>query len=119
MDTVFRGLPTTVCRYEVRYNKIGESFSKSKILFMSACKEMEKNEETNQQAESFFDDLVKDCGLRSMTEGVRAVKGSYSELFICRAVGYMKQEGFHACAYYTLRRGTVPYTILKEKGLNR
>ena len=114
MDILYKGIPTMGCRYEVRYNQVGYSFSKSKILFATAYQEKEENKEAENEAMEFLNKLVKNCRLRSISEGIRASKGSYSEIFVCRAMGWMETEGFHSCAYYVLKRGSIPYSVLKE-----
>ena len=102
-------------RFEIRYNKIGDPFEKSKILWESDYHEDYTNQELYEvEARKKFDDILGKGKLYNMAKGIKAPKGTFSELFLVKACGQIESGiGFHSFAYYTLKRGTVPFTAIK------
>lgn len=108
-------IPLMGCRFEVRYNKVGAPYENARLLFASDYMEAGGNWNIGEeQANAYWKETFGKVHLQTLREAVKAPKDSYTEVFMQKAVGYNEEEGFHAVAYYGMRRGYIPFRLLKK-----
>ena len=110
MDNV--NIPDMTFRYEIRYGKIWSKVEQSKLLFASECSEDTSKEE---QAKKYWERLLSGIKTYSISEVVKASKDMYSEVYLYKVYGSMKQNEFHSTAYYTQKRVYVKFLDIKKK----
>ena len=104
-------IPNTVSRYEIRYSKLWAKVEQSKILFASEC----SDDASEEQAKRYWKTLLSGMETYPITEVVKSPKDMYSELYLYKVYGIIKQDEFHSTAYYTQKRVYVRFRDLQEK----
>ena len=104
-------IPNTVFRYEIRYSKLWAKVERSELLFASEGSDGVSEE----QALKYWNTLVSGMETYPITEVVKSPKDMYSELYLYKVYGIMKQDEFYSAAYYTQKRVYVRFRDLQEK----
>ena len=111
-------IPNMGFRHEVRYSKVWAKVEDSKLLFSSEYSEKYSDEllkNSEKKAREYWDNLLFGIKIYQISEVVKAPKDTYTELYLYKVFGNMKQDEFHSTAYYTLKRVFILYSDLKER----
>ena len=111
-------IPNMGFRHEIRYSKVWAKVEESKLLFSSEYSEKYSDDLlkiSEEKAREYWNNFLSGVKIYPVSEVVKASKDTYTELYLYKVFGNMKQDDFHSTAYYTLKRVFVLYSDLKER----